>query len=106
MIAIKRLHSSLVQDFDLQMKTIDNCSFNLEQENNSLLYGLKEIIELHRTGRYEMESLSSRLNYGEEIVVIGWVQMVQLVVHALDVPAAQDFRPINNQVHCLPHLNN
>jgi len=106
MIAIKRLHSSLVQDFDLQTKTIGNCSFDLEKEDNSLLYRLKEIIELHRTGRYEMERLSSRLNDGEEIVVIGRVQMVQLVVHALDVPAAQDFRRINNHVHCLPHLNN
>jgi hypothetical protein len=99
MIAIKRLHSSLVQDFDLQMKTIGKFSFNFEDENNSLLYRLKEIVELHRTGRYEMESLSSSLNYGEEIVVIGRVQMVQLVVHALDVPAAQNFRRINNQNH-------
>lgn len=55
-----------------------------------LLNGLEKLVELHGPRRYHVERRPGCLDDGDEIVVVRRVQVVQLVVHALNVPDEED----------------
>lgn len=83
----RRAHNSFVHDFDLENKseTLRQLATRAKQ-SHSLLNGLQKLVELHGPRWYHVESRSCRLDDRNEIVVVRRVQVVQLVVDALNVP--------------------
>ena len=59
---------------------------------------LQKFIKLHGARRYEMESRSSSLNDRQEIVIVVRIQMVQLVIDTLDVPAIKKMKKLKTSM--------